>query len=136
MKIQTNYHTHTYRSGHGEYCSDSDIVKTAKTKEAISMNITANILGLGNAATPLGIEAMKRLDSENNYSKTASNSMITFVIINTASVQLVPVTTAVLRAKYGSINPMSIMMPVICASFSALVVGIALDSILKRYSFK
>lgn len=106
-------------------------VKGAKTKSAISMNITANILGLGNAATPLGIEAMKRLSSENDNKFIASDSMITFVVLNTASIQLVPVTTAALRAKFGSAEPMIIMAPVLMASLCALIVGLISERLLR-----
>ena len=106
-------------------------VRDKKTKEAISMNITANLLGLGNAATPLGINAMKRLDKLNGHRETASRSMVTFVILNTASVQLVPVTTAALRAKFGSEAPMSILPAVLLASVLSLIVGLVLDRILQ-----
>ncbi len=106
-------------------------VQDQKTKEAISMNITANLLGLGNAATPLGINAMKRLDKLNGHSKTASNSMVTFVILNTASVQLVPVTTAALRAKFGSLAPMSILPAVLGASVLSLAVGLIVDRLMR-----
>lgn len=100
-------------------------------EKAISMNITANIFGLGNAATPLGIEAMKRLKSPENDG-TASNSMITFVIINTASVQIIPVTTAALRAEYGSTDPMAIMPPVLLASIGSLAVGLVADRLMRH----
>lgn len=111
-------------------------VSDSKSKNAISMNITANMLGLGNAATPLGVEAMKRLHTENGNSATASRSMVTFVIINTASVQLVPVTTAVLRAKYGSASPMSILPAVLAASVSALAAGLVADFLIRRVTEK
>ena len=99
-------------------------------KKAISMNITANLLGLGNAATPLGIEAMNRLDDINRNSKTASDCMVTFVIINTASVQIIPVTVAALRAKFGSSNPMIILPAVLLASVMSLMVGLIVDRVI------
>ena len=99
--------------------------------EAISMNITANVLGLGNAATPLGIEAMKRLHAADGCFDTASDRMVTFVIINTASVQIIPVTTAALRAKYGSEAPMSILPAVLLASLMSLIVGLIVDKMLR-----
>lgn len=102
------------------------------SRRAISMNITANLLGLGNAATPLGIEAMQRMNEHNLYKNTATDSMATFVVINTASVQLVPVTTAALRAKYGSLEPMSILPAVLAASLASLVVGLIVDRALRR----
>lgn len=102
-----------------------------EAKKAVSMNITANILGLGNAATPLGIEAMKRLHAADGCSDTASDRMVTFVIINTASVQIIPVTTAALRAKYGSVAPMSILPAVLLASLMSLIVGLIVDRLLR-----
>ncbi len=100
-------------------------------KNAISMNMTANILGLGNAATPLGLEAMKRLKAAGGNSDTATDEMVTFVIINTASIQLIPATTAVLRASYGSTSPMSILPSVLAASVCSLVVGLIVDRALR-----
>lgn len=102
------------------------------SKDAISMNITANLLGLGNAATPLGIEAMRRMNENNPNKNIATNSMATFVVINTASVQLVPVTTAALRAKYGSSEPMAILPAVLAASLASLAVGLIVDRVLRR----
>ena len=96
------------------------------------MNITANLLGLGNAATPLGIEAMRRMNENNPNKNIATNSMATFVVINTASVQLVPVTTAALRAKYGSSEPMAILPAVLAASLASLAVGLIVDRVLRR----
>ena len=103
-----------------------------KANRLISMNVTANLLGLGNAATPLGVSAMKRLGEINETPLVASNSMVTFVILNTASVQLVPVTTAALRAKYGSLEPMSILPAVLLASIMSLIVGLTFDRLFKR----
>ena len=102
------------------------------SRRAISMNITANLLGLGNAATPLGVEAMRRMNENNPDKSRATDSMATFVVINTASVQLVPVTTAVLRAKYGSEEPMAILPTVLASSLAALLVGLIVDKALRR----
>lgn len=102
------------------------------SRRAISMNITANLLGLGNAATPLGVEAMRRMNENNPDKSRATDSMATFVVINTASVQLVPVTTAVLRAKYGSEEPMAILPAVLASSLAALLVGLIVDKALRR----
>lgn len=100
---------------------------------AISMNVTANIFGLGNAATPLGVEAMRRMKAISNKGTTATDEMITFVIINTASVQIIPTTVAMLRARYGSAQPMIILPSVLLASVCSLLVGLAADYILRRY---
>lgn len=98
---------------------------------AISMNMTANLLGLGNAATPLGIEAMHRLKAHDGVYDTASNNMVTFVVINTASIQLIPITTAALRANYGSTAPMSILPAVLLTSLASLAVGLIVDRIFR-----
>lgn len=107
-----------------EYANDKDIC------DAVSMNISANILGLGNAATPLGIEAM-RLMNKKTLSNCASNSMVMFVVLNTASIQLVPTTVAVLRSECGSSDPMGIIVYVWISSIVALAVGIIFTKILE-----
>lgn len=92
--------------------------------EAISMNITANVLGLGNAATPLGLEAMRRLQLINSDTMTASDEMIVFVVMNTAAMHIIPTTVATMRGQYGSQSPMEIMPASILTSFCALTVAI------------
>ena len=95
---------------------------------AISMNMAANFLGLGNAATPLGLEAMKALQRDNLLDPTtATRHMITFVVINTASIQLIPTTIAALRTKYASANPMEIMPAIWLASVASLLVGLLVN---------
>lgn len=96
---------------------------------AISMNMSANMLGLGNAATPLGLEAMKHLQAENPPSKTASNYMVTFVVLNTASLQIIPTTIAAMRQKAASENPMEIMPAIWITSIISLVTGVFLAAI-------
>ncbi len=91
---------------------------------AIVMNIAANLLGMGNAATPLGLRAMQLLDERNCEKKRASNEMCLFVLINTASLQLFPTTLLLLRQMTGSANPGEIIVPVWIVSISALFVGI------------
>ncbi|MDR2932877.1 MAG: spore maturation protein A [Oscillospiraceae bacterium] len=102
--------------------------------QAITLNLSANLLGLGNAATPLGIHAMKELHKMNGASDTASDNMILFVVLNTASLQLVPTTTALLRAKAGSAMPLDILPAVICASFASITVGIIVAKTLSAIS--
>lgn len=92
--------------------------------EAVSMNVTANVLGLGNAATPLGLEAMRRLQEINTDPFTASDEMVVFVVMNTAAMHIVPTTVATLRGQYGSQSPMAIMPASILTSFCALTVAI------------
>ena len=92
--------------------------------EAISMNITANVLGLGNAATPLGLEAMRRLQLINPYTDKASDEMVVFEVMNTAAMHIIPTTVATLRGQYGSHNPMEIMPASILTSACALFVAV------------
>lgn len=89
---------------------------TDEALQAITMNMSANFLGLGNAATPLGLTAMQKLQEKNANKKVASNNMITFVVLNTCSIQLIPTTIAVLRQNAGSKNPMEILPAVIITS--------------------
>lgn len=104
--------------------------------EAISMNVTANILGLGNAATPLGLEAMRRLQTINTDTKTASNEMIVFVVMNTAAMHIIPTTVATLRGQYGSQNPMEIMPAAFLTSLCALTVAVTAAKIGNRFGGK
>ena len=94
------------------------------------MNMIANILGLGNAATPLGIKAMKTMQKENKRKDTLSNSMMMFIVINTASIQLIPTNVIAIRTSLNSQNPTSIIIPVWIATIIAGVVGIFLTKIL------
>ena len=103
-----------------------------KAFKAICMNITANLLGLGNAATPLGMEAMKRLEEEEKTSDKASNNMIVFTVINTASITLIPTTIASLRLKHGAANPLDIIWGVIVTSFISITVALTLTLILNK----
>lgn len=109
-----------------KYKKDSPAVK------AICMNITANLLGLGNAATPLGIAAMKEMSKQNLHPGEADNSMVMFVVLNTASIQLIPTTIGVLRAKFGAAQPFDILPATWLASLSALTVGIIVAKILEK----
>ena len=105
--------------------------------KAVCMNVTANLLGLGNAATPLGLTAMKELQIEENTGKTASNNMVTFVVLNTASIQLIPTTAGMLRAKHGSLHPLDLLPAVWLASIIALIVGLAVSKFVgnrKKYT--
>ena len=113
-----------------------NLKKGSPALEAISSNIAANLLGLGNAATPLGITAMQELEKEANYPTVATDEMITFVAINTASLQIIPTTTAFLRLQAGSQNPMEVIVPIWISSLMALVVAVTLSKVLakrKRY---
>lgn len=99
--------------------------------KAICMNMAANLLGLGNAATPFGIAAMKELEKENLRNPAeASPSMITFVVLNTASLQLIPTTNAFLRLMAGSQRPMEILPAVWITSFCSITVAVVLSKVL------
>lgn len=100
--------------------------------EAISMNITANILGLGNAATPLGLEAMRRLQDINGNKSVASNEMVVFVVMNTAAMHIIPTTVATMRGQYGSENPMEIMPAAFLTSFCALTTAVTVAKLGNR----
>ena len=99
---------------------------------AIVMNMVANLLGMGNAATPLGLNAIKELDRINPRKGTATNEMCIFVVINTASLQLIPATTIALRQAAGSASPGIIIAPVWIASVLSLAAGVIAAKILER----
>lgn len=101
--------------------------------EAISMNVTANVLGLGNAATPLGLEAMRRLQQINPDTSRASDEMVVFVVMNTAAMHIIPTTVATLRGQYGSVSPMSILPASFLTSFCALTVAILCAKLGNRF---
>ena len=110
-----------------------------KAMELIAMNITANLLGLGNAATPLGLAAIQELEQSlpPEHKGAASDPMILLVVLNTASIQLIPTTVAVLRLKYGSENPMDIIPAVLISSLVSVTVGLFLAKVLNRlFPFK
>lgn len=105
------------------YAADQNVM------DKISMNVTANILGLGNAATPLGLEAMRAME---DGKKSPNSDIILFVVMNTASLQLVPTNIAALRSACGSVSPFSVMPYVWISSFGALAVSILLCRIFER----
>lgn len=107
-----------------------DLKNNNKAYQEISMNIIANILGLGNAATPLGLKAMKTMQKDNNKKDTLSNSMAMFIVLNTASLQLMPTTVIAIRSSLGSENPSSIIIPVWIATISAVIIGIFVTELL------
>jgi len=100
--------------------------KNSAALNAIVMNIVANLLGMGNAATPLGIKAMKELDKLNPHKGTATDEMCMFAVINTASVQLIPATLIALRETYNSENSGEIILAVWVTSIIVIFVGTSL----------
>ena len=103
-----------------------------QAKEEISMNVVANLLGLGNAATPLGLKAMETMQKENPKKDTLTNSMAMFIVLNTASLQLIPTNVIAIRSSLGSIAPSSIILQVWVATIIAAAVGITATKILMR----
>ncbi len=95
-----------------------------KALGAVSMNMAANLLGLGNAATPLGIEAMKELHKISGFSSVATKEMVCFVVINTASLQILPTTIATMRLEHGAESPLDILPAVWFVSACSLLIGI------------
>lgn len=105
--------------------------------KAITMNLTANLLGLGNAATPLGIDAVKKLAKEENVTDTASQNIIMLVVLNTASIQLLPTTIATMRLSHGASSPLDVLPAILLTSIACVTVGVILVKILeKSYSLK
>jgi spore maturation protein A len=99
---------------------------------AMIMNISANMLGLSNAATPLGLKAMEELNKLNKKVGTATDSMCTFLVINTSNVQLIPATTIAIRAAAGSANPTEILGPVIVATVLTWIIGVTTVKLMAR----
>ena len=106
-----------------------EIPKGHEAFSYISSNIIANMFGLGNAATPFGLKAMKSLQSLNKNKEVASRSMITFLVINTCGLCLVPTTIISLRMLYDSKDPSFIMIPCLVVSFISLMFGLIVDRI-------
>ena len=109
-----------------------DIPKSNKALGYISSNIAANMLGLGSAATPAGLKAMNELQKINNKKDTASTPMITFLVLNTAGVTLIPTTILALRVAYNSYSPGEIILPAILATTCSSIAGITLDYFIRR----
>lgn len=107
-----------------------ELRKNSKIQKEISMNMVANILGLGNAATPLGLKAMKSMQEENKQKDRLTDSMAMFIVINTASIQIIPTTVIAIRNSLGSENPTSIIFPVWIATICAAVAGVIAVKIL------
>ena len=110
-----------------------DLRNNEQAKAEISMNIVANILGLGNAATPLGLKAMKTMQKENLKKDVLTDSMAIFIVMNTASLQLIPTNVIAIRSSLDSQNPTTIIFPVWIATVIAAIVGIiAIKIIIRR----
>ncbi len=100
------------------------------------MNIAANMLGLSNAATPLGLKAMEELQKLNPEKDTASNDMITFLVINTSAITLIPASAIAIRASLGSASPQAIIVPAIMSATVATIVGLIVVKTLHHFNAK
>lgn len=107
-----------------------DLKKSKRIKKEISMNMIANILGLGNAATPLGLKAMESMQKENSEKDKLSNSMMTFILINTASIQIIPTTVLAIRKSLNSADSTCILVPIWFATICAATCGIIVVKLL------
>lgn len=104
-----------------------EIPKNSSCFSYISINIIMNMLGVGNAATPFGLKAMKEMQKLNKNKDTASRSMITFIILNTSAVTIIPTTIISLRILNKSVNPMSIVPYIIITSTISCILGLIID---------
>lgn len=109
-----------------------DIPKGHPVSGSIFMNISANMLGLDNAATPLGLKAMEQLQELNPKKDTATNPMIMFLVLNTSGLTLIPVSIMVYRAQMGAANPTDIFVPILLATFFSTLAGIIVTSLYQK----
>ena len=109
-----------------------EIKNDKKISKEISMNMVANILGLGNAATPLGLKAMESMQKQNKDKNKLSNSMAMFILVNTASLQIIPTTVISIRSSLGSNDPTKIILAVWVATIAAFATAIIAGKILVK----
>ena len=109
-----------------------DVPKGHPVTGSIFMNIAANMLGLDNAATPLGLKAMEQLQEINPKKDTASNPMIMFLVLNTSGLTLIPVSILVYRAQMGAAQPTDVFIPILLATFFSTIMGVLITSIFQR----
>ena len=109
-----------------------DIPKGHPVTGSIFMNISANMLGLDNAATPLGLKAMEQLQELNTKKDTASNPMIMFLVLNTSGLTLIPISILVYRAQMGAAQPTDVFVPILLATFFSTLAGIIVTSFYQR----
>lgn len=109
-----------------------DVPKGHPVTGSIFMNIAANMLGLDNAATPLGLKAMEQLQELNTKKDTASNPMIMFLVLNTSGLTIIPVSVMVYRAQLGAAQPTDIFVPILLATFFSTLTGVIVTSLYQR----
>ena len=117
-------------------CLFPELRNKPKIQKEISMNMIANILGLGNAATPLGLKAMKSMQEENPEKERLTDSMAMFIVLNTASIQIIPTTVIAIRNSLGSENATAIVFPVGIATICAAISGFIAVKILIKLTKK
>ena len=108
------------------------VKKDSKALGYIASNIAANALGLGSAATPAGLKAMQELQKENEVKEEASEAMITFLVLNTAGVTIIPPTILAMRVMYNSANPSEIILPAVIATAISSVSGLTMDYFVRK----
>lgn len=108
------------------------IPKNHPVHGSMIMNIAANMLGLDNAATPLGLKAMTQLQELNQKKDTASNSMIMFLVLNTSGLTLIPISVMVYRAQMGAANPSDVFLPILLSTFFSTLIGIIAVAIFQK----
>ncbi len=109
-----------------------EISENDEVHKEISMNIIANLLGLGNAATPLGLKAMRSLQKNNKNKKELSNSMAMLIVLNTASIQIIPTTVIAIRNSLGSIEPTKMLVPIWIATICAAIAAVTATKIFMK----
>lgn len=113
-----------------------NVKKNEKAFNNIIMNIIANILGLGNAATPLGIQAMEELQKDNLDKSALSDNMMMLIVLNTSSLQLIPTTIIAIRTSLKSVNPTKIIFPIWFSTICAGIVGVLVTKLLIKIDKK
>lgn len=109
-----------------------DIKKDKEASNAVILNLSANFLGLGNAATPLGIDAIHKMNKLNTKKDTLSDDMIMFLILNTTCLQLLPTSIFAYRMSFGSKNPTIVFLPILISTLFTTIIGIVLAKLFKR----
>lgn len=107
-----------------------DAKHNEKAMEKLSINTVSNIIGIGNAATSAGLEAMEEMQKENKKKDTLTKSMVMLIVLNTASVQILPTTIMSIRASLGSQNPADVVVPIWISTITGTIVGVFLTKIL------
>ncbi len=111
-------------------------VKREETKQAVTMNLSANLLGLGNAATPMGMNAMRLMEQERMETPAVQHAMYMLLIVNATSIQLIPTTVLTLRIAAGSAAPNAILLPSLLCTAASTAVGVSLGLICRGWMEK